>query len=160
MAVFAYTASLVTRVPKKLLGFPGVGMVFGSITISNYNSTRVEIAEISKAFPSGLTVLTGGMSSNGYETVWDVASKSIKCFYANPQAAGTISVLLKGGAAGTAIGYTADANDFFITKAAATDRTSVNVATFTGSAAAAATEVANDVNIGTVTVVAFGIVKF
>lgn len=159
MAAYAYSASMITRVAKKLLGFPGIGLVFGTITLSNYNSIRVEIVELSKPFLTYI-VLTAGMSSNGYETVWDTGSKSLKCYYANPQASGTCTMTINGGAAGTAIGIDADANNFNLTKAAATARTSSNPVAFTGAAAAVATEVANDVNIGTVQVLAVGVCKF
>lgn len=162
MAAYAYTATLTTRVAKKILGFPGVGLVFGSINITNYNQTKVEVVEISKTFASGLSVVSGGMTSNGYEVVWDAVNKTFKCYYANQgfTPAGTCTMTINGGAAGTAIGIDADANNFNLTKAAATARTSTNPVAFAGSAvaASAATEVANDVNVGSFSFIAMGIV--
>ncbi len=164
MAAYAYTPTLVPRVVKKILGFPGVGCTFGSINITNYNSVLVAIAELSGPFVGLPTVICSGVSSLGYLVAWDIAGKSLKAFYPAPTTtpAGTITLTVNGGAAGIAIGIDADAAQFNLTKAAATSRASTLPAVFAGTAiaAAAGVQVANDTNIGIVQVFAIGICKF
>lgn len=76
----------------------------------------------------------------GYKYEWKASTKKLLIRLA--AVAGTIvsTFTLKGGGLGTGIGYSADAADFTIGKAAATDRTSVNVvaSVLTGTAAAMA----------------------
>ena len=174
MAAYAGTLTSLTRVVKKLGGSPGVGLVAGTFNLTNYNSTLAEVTGITSEFRSAPNVVCSGVSSNGYLVKWDASGKAFKAFYPTKAItpAGTNSkpsfVVQSSGAIGTnmELGLSADSDaatfegGVGITAARTLTTTSpVGTPTFTGTAVAAqaATEVANDVNVGTVDFIAVGI---
>jgi hypothetical protein len=80
MAAYAATVTAPDLVAKKLAA-TGLGILRGSVALSNYNTVLAEITGITGKFRSAPTVLLGGCSSNGYIVAWDSASQSIKAFY-------------------------------------------------------------------------------
>lgn len=77
MAAYAYTVTLDQPTVHKI---GKLGVLRGVINVTNYNSTRAEITEITGRFKGNPTVLLGGASSGGHLVVWDTASKSVKGF--------------------------------------------------------------------------------
>ena len=159
MAAYAATVTLPDLKAKKIAA-TGLGMLRGTVDLTNYNATRAEITGITGKFRSDPTVLLGGLSSNGYLVAWDVTDKAIKAWYPTPahqhdilviggQAEGTTDILhSKNADPGL---YKEEATNLTIAKA--------DVATKGGIVASTAVpggEVASDVNVGTVSFVAFG----
>jgi hypothetical protein len=77
MAAYAATLTLAQRNAKAV--YPGVGMVYGTINVTNYNSTLVEVA-LDTYFTSDPTVILGGATDAGYLVAWDTTSKSVKAW--------------------------------------------------------------------------------
>lgn len=80
MAAYAAAVTAPDVVAKKLAA-TGLGVLRGSVAVSNYNSTLAEITGITGKFRSAPTVLLGGCSSNGYIVAWDAVAKAIKAWY-------------------------------------------------------------------------------
>lgn len=80
MAAYASTVATADSVGQVLAGTP-LRVVRGRLTITNYNSTLVEITGITKFFRTNPTVLLGGKFSSGLHSgQWIDASKSVKAF--------------------------------------------------------------------------------
>lgn len=78
MAAYAATVTLGHPTVRKLPN--GVGMLFGSVLVSNYNQAKVEITGITSRFKGAPSVILGGVTTTGHLVAWDTASKSIKAF--------------------------------------------------------------------------------
>lgn len=111
MAAYAATVTLAQPTVKKLS--TGLGVLRGSIDLTNYNSTRAAITAITSRFKGTPTVIVGACTDNGYAVSWE--TDSLKAFYINEGEDGN------------------------------------------AQAAGASTEVANDVDVGAVPFVAFGV---
>lgn len=77
MAAYAATVTLNTKVVNKTRGSGGLAVLYGSVALSNYNSTRAEITGITGYF-RGAPIVVAGMTSTGHLVNWDVASKAFK----------------------------------------------------------------------------------
>jgi hypothetical protein len=154
----AYAATLVKDSPTVLKLSPKVGLLFGTVNITNYNSTIGDVG-IAAYFKTVKQVICSGVSSLGYLVRWDSASGGFKCYYPDGAAvpAGTISAGVVAVTAGTA-GDAVTNNNGVLNSTGGQDL-AVAAQTFTGTAAtkAAAVEVANDVNVGLVDYIAIGI---
>jgi len=123
------------------------GIVVGKIDVTNYNSTLVEITDVSKRFSGGTpTVIISGISDNGYLGRWDASSKSIKCYYLTD--AHTHAVAVTAGTAGDAV-----TNNAGVLESTGGQDLATNAAT-----KSAGTEVANDVDCGVFEFIAYGTV--
>lgn len=169
MAVYAATVTLDTPKPGRL-GNTSMGVLSGTVNITNYNSTLVALTAITKAFlPGGkLTVVPNGISSNGFIPTWNAAGSSFRAY-----AAGSGTVTPSGGSITasaptitTATGNPATAPVGVVTGAlaqtsGATGITGVqapiitDTRTFTADAGALA-QASNDVNVGSFTFIAVG----
>lgn len=83
MAAYAATVTSPLRRASKVSG-PGGGpgnavWMFGDINITNYNSTLVEITDITKHFQGTLIVLAAS-AEGAYSPVWIPASNSFKLY--------------------------------------------------------------------------------
>jgi len=87
MAAYASSATIKSPTIEKLMVFGSLAMVRGLVTVSNYNSTLAEVTAITKFFKDNPLVILGGVSSIGYIGHWVDASKSIKCWNFNYDAA-------------------------------------------------------------------------
>jgi hypothetical protein len=133
----AYTATVTLDSRPGRLGNSPFGVVGGTCNLSNYNQTLAELTTITKAFlPSGLLrVVADGLSSNGYAVKWDTTGKAFKAYYTATPLLTTAS-----GSVSHAMGVTASSG------------TLISDAIYTGvvgGPAAALTECASDVNVGT-----------
>lgn len=166
MAAYASTVTLYTPNVQRISR--DLGIIAGRIDITNYNATTTEETGITRYFkPSGVAAITKGIlslqvisSENGYFLSFNKATGKFKAWrYGGGTTAGNITV--GGGAAGEALGITPDTNAGALTKAAATAR-AIPIATLFGAAptvpAAAMTEVADDVDLGTFDFIAIGFV--
>jgi hypothetical protein len=171
MAAYAATATLDQRSAAKLSN-GGFKLLSGSVALSNYNSTPAEITGITKYFRGGAPrVVCDGVSSSGYLVRWSASDKALKAYYPSKAItpAGTVAVpvvtVTGGQSAGTALQITPDSTSGVLGKTTATNMAipgatfGIGAQAFTGTAvtAQAGTEVANDVNVGTVNFIAFGI---
>ena len=147
MAAYAATVALDQRTAIQMAN-NAFKLLSGSVAITNYNSTLAEITGITKMFAGDAPrVICDGVTSNGYLAIWVAASKALKCFY--PKKA-----ITPAGTAGNAV-----TNNAGVLESSGGQDLAVNAQAFTGTAvpAQAGTEVANDVNIGTVNFLAFGV---
>lgn len=157
MAAYAATVTVPDLKAKKLAA-TGLGILRGTINLSNYNATLAEITGITNLFRSAPTVLLGGISTNGYLVAWDATAQAVKAWYptkaitpAGSVAAGVIAVTA--GTAGDAV-----TNNAGVLESSGGQDLAVAAQAFTGTAVAAqaGTEVASDVDVGIVSFVAVG----
>lgn len=135
----AYAASVTLDIPEARHLAPGVKAVWGKCAISNYNQTGAEITGITGLFVTTPRVVAEGLSSNGYLVRWDETDKAFHAYYPTvPQA------LVASATVTAAVGFDGSG-----------DEASAGAQTAFGANAAGA-EVANDVNVGTVSFVAIG----
>lgn len=81
MAAYAATVTLSGLTPHVAKIAPGVGVLLGTVDVTNYNSTLAEITDITKKFIATPTVLLSTVGDNGgHWGIWVEASKSVKCF--------------------------------------------------------------------------------
>ena len=182
MAAYAATVTSDLKRAVKIDQVTGIGMFVGKCDITNYNSTRVEITGITGKLRSLIEVLCTAISDNGYLIRWDKTDKAFKAYYptAADTPAGTITngaitdgavTVVGGQAAGSALQIEPDSDAGVLGKTVANTRTipqatfgvaatTQGTSTFAGTAGAAAagTEVANDVDVGVVEFVAYGLV--
>jgi hypothetical protein len=81
MAAYAATVVSPLRKPLKLFAKdPGVEIYYGTVDITNYNTTSAEITAITGKFRSAPVVIVSGVSDNGYGCRWDATDKSIHAY--------------------------------------------------------------------------------
>jgi len=82
MAAYAATATLEHPGKSERLHLSRLGIAYGQVNVTNYNSTLVEITGITNLFRSDPTVVVilDGPSDEGYHGTWVQASGSIKCW--------------------------------------------------------------------------------
>ena len=167
MAAYAATVTSPLRKPIKIGN--GVGIYFGQINLTNYNSTLAEITAITGKFNDKTPIVTlSGVSESGYICHWDPTSKAVKAFYPTA-AAGTHThtgpshshtIAVTAGTAGDAVTNNAGVLEStggqdLTTAAGGTGATGAGGAI----SATAGTEVANDVDVGLVYFQAVGMMK-
>lgn len=157
MGAYAATASLNLPNPVRI-GSSRVGVVFGSVNVTNYNTTLAEITGITGVFRSAPRVMLGGISSNGYLVKWDSTAKAVKAYKSPLITASSSAPTVTTGtnATTTAPVYT---NGGVLTQTTgAAGITGVQAPTITVSGSSAALiQVANDVNVGSVDFLAIGL---
>ena len=80
MAAYASSVVIADAGPQRISGSP-IRVLRGTLTVSNYNSTLVEIAGITGRFRTTPTVILGGVFSGGNHVgQWNAASKSVKAW--------------------------------------------------------------------------------
>ena len=144
MAAYATTVVVNNRNMTPIGG--GLGILTGTVDITNYNSTLAAIIAISGMFRSINAVILDSVSDNGYLGRWVSASNAIKCFY--PTTAHTHVIPVTTGTTGDAV-----TNNAGVLESAGGEDLAASAAT-----AAAAGEVANDVDVGVFNFVAIGVV--
>ncbi len=150
MAAYACTVTLVTpQVERVSRNF---GMLVGVCDLTNYNTTGVEITDITDYFQTIKKVMCDGVSKNKYLVRWDETDKCFHAFY--PVTAHLHTITLSGTHAGSAVELSANANGAALGEAGGTGYTGITG--IQDCTAAAADEVANDVDIGEINFVAFG----
>lgn len=83
MAAYAYTIVLSTPTVKKVQGYPGLGMLTGTINITNYNQTTVpEVVEITKKFKTTPNVVCSGVANGAVKELvrWNPADVGFRCY--------------------------------------------------------------------------------
>jgi len=159
MAVYANTVTALMKRAVKVDQVTGIGMFMGRCDVTNYNRTFAEITAITGKFGTLMEVICSTISDNGYLIRWDKVGKAFKAYY--PADNHTHNLTYIGGiTASEAVAI--DGGDT-LGKNAATDRTIVGAdsATKGGVVAVAATvalEVTNDVDVGVVEFVAYGLI--
>lgn len=172
MAAYAAAVTLPDLVAKKVAS-TGLGILRGSVNVTNYNQTLAEITDITGRFRSAPTVILENVSSNGYLVRWDTAAKSIKAYYptnavtpagtiSKPtftvEAAGAIGTNMEVGLSVDTAAATFEGGTGITAQRVLTTTSPVGTPTFTGTAvvAGAGTQVASDVDLGTVAFIALG----
>jgi len=139
MASYAATVTLDTPGVERISR--NYGMLAGKCNITNYNTTGVEITGITKYFKDDsvdIRVISDGVSENGYVIRWDPTDKCFHAFYPT-------AITSSSGTVNDALGFATGSNAFITANAA-------------HSARAAAAEVEDDVDVGEVNFVAFGMI--
>ena len=146
-----------------------MGIYAGKVAVSNYNQTLATITGITKFFKPTSNATTGGFthgivsvqlegpSSAGYLAQWDYTTGSLKCFYADKATTPTATITLMASATMSAGGipvlWNLGTAGFGSTGTAGTGPVTVGAL-----AAAAASQLASDVNAGTFGFVAIGFI--
>lgn len=173
MAAYASTVTLDHPTALRLAS-NNFKLLSGQCNITNYNQTGAEITGITKFFGGDAPrVISDGFSTNGYMIRWNRTDKCFHAYYptkaitptgTNAQVTGTISagvIAVTAGTAGDAV-----TNNAGVLESTGGQDLAVAAQTFTGStptftggavAAQAGTEVANDVDVGIVNFLAFGV---
>lgn len=161
-------AATVTLSGDWLQNVGSVNQVVGTLNLGVYATGGVAVLPTQVGLGSYIGAPV--FSAPGYTFSFVAATNKVLA-YRTPAVAGTVAVTegdvtILGGAAGTALGITADSNAGALTKAAASTRTipratlgfAATTATLTGTAQAVLAEVTNAVDLSAVTVsfVAFG----
>ena len=170
MASYAATVTLDTpRVERVSRNY---GMLVGKCDITNYNQTGAEITDITKYFDDttvAIRVLNDGVSDNGYIVRWNTTDKCFHAFYPTKAQSAHNHKAFTVNASETA----ADSTTFVsITEGDGTAQAGVKVSNAGGASnidintdsqgeitAAAGTEVDDDVDVGEVNFVAFGLIR-
>lgn len=79
----AYTASVTLDLPKAERIGRRLGMITGTVNITEYNTTLVEITDITKHFEDttiGITVNADGATDEGYVLSWSATDKALKAW--------------------------------------------------------------------------------
>ena len=165
MAVYANTVTALMKRAVKVDQVTGIGMYVGKCDVTNYNTTLAEITAITGKFRNLLQVVCSAISDNGYLLRWDAVGKAFKAYYPTAVAAAHTHDLIYIGGVTITEPVAIEAGDK-LGKNAATNRTIAGVDSATkggvvaGAAvsATAALEVANDVDVGVVEFVAYGLI--
>lgn len=164
MAAYAAAATLVGTRSALRLQHSRIGVLFGTVNVTNYNSTLVEITDITGHFRADPIVVLGGLSDSGYAGEWIDATQSIKCWYPSKAQTHDHDFFVSGGEAAATTARIATYATNILGKEAATDITVAGADSATKGgvlsetlAAAAGTEVANDVDVGAFKFFAIGL---
>jgi hypothetical protein len=164
----AYTATVTLDTPHAERISRNLGILIGKCDITSYNQAGAEITDITKHFKTILRVVCDGVSGNNYIVRWNVTDKCFHAFYpTNAQGAHSHKAFTVNNSE-----LAADATAFVsITEGDGTAQSGIKVAAAgSGSdvdintdsqgaiSAAAATEVANDVDVGEVNFFAIGLI--
>jgi len=79
----AYTATVTLDTPKPERGTRNYGLITGTVDITEYNSTLVEITGITKFFHDdtiSVTVAPAGATDEGYVLSWSATDKAFKAY--------------------------------------------------------------------------------
>lgn len=158
MAAYAQTTVIDLRTSERL-HLSRLAILYGTIDVTNYNTTLAEITGITSRFRGTPRVMLGGISTLGFMGTWIAASKSVKCFY--PSVAHQHDFVVGSGTIGTnmEIGLDLNTNAGKVEGAAGitAERTLSTNTPVASKAAGAATQVVADVNIGVFEFFAIGI---
>ena len=165
MAVYANTVTALMKRAVKVDQVTGIGMYVGKCDVTNYNQTLAEITAITGKFGTLLQVVCSAISDNGYLLRWDVVGKAFKAYYPTAAAAVHTHDLTYIGGITITEPVAIEGGDK-LGKNAATNRTIVGadfatkggVNTAAAVSATAALEVTNDVDVGVVEFVAYGLI--
>ncbi len=149
-----YAAAVTTPMVQVERVSRSLGVIAGKVNVSNYNTTLLEITGITRYFRNSavagftkgtIAVVSEGFSSNGYLVRWDNTTGAFRCFYAN----NALSIPVDSNvASGAALIFQSGGGAAALHATSAVGNITV--------AAAAALEVATDVNIGDINFVAIG----
>jgi len=135
----AYACTITKIYPRAFKVFKPLKFMVGKADITNYNSTKVKVTDITNQFDTLLAVVVDGVSDNGYLVKWDATAKAFKAFT-------PVNVIASAGEAGT--------DNTLMKSASATLEVSGSGTAFQVPAA----EVADDVDVGEVSFIAIGLV--
>ena len=77
----AYTATVTINEPVAERISRRLGMITGVVDLNPYHATGAEITEITGMFKTLHSVVTDGLSENGYVVRWDTSDKCFHAFY-------------------------------------------------------------------------------
>lgn len=151
-----YAASVIVQ--DVMHGVGHASLAWGTVDLTNYNTTNAEISALANLFGNGRPprkLILSGISDNGFLGIWDETNKTIKAYYPSiAQTHGHDLSVIGGGTivADGAFGISAadafvkvEAGDDIIAKADVGTKGGVVGETL---AASAGSEVATDVDVG------------
>ena len=158
----AYTATVTLDTKHAERMTRNLGVLVGKCDITSYNQTGAEITDITGQFKQILRVICDGMSDNGYIVRWNTTDKCFHAFY--PKNAHSHVAFTVNGSE-TAADQTAFVS---ITEGDGTAQTGIKIGNAGGGSdidintdtltAGAASEVADDVDVGEVNFIAVGLI--
>jgi hypothetical protein len=78
MTTYDATVTLSIKSPKRLLGYPGMKVVYGSVDITNYHQTHAEITDITGLFKtSAYKVIPSATEKNANIATWNYTDKCV-----------------------------------------------------------------------------------
>ncbi len=165
MAAYAAAVSLVGTRSSLRLQHSRIAVLFGTINVTNYNSTLVEISGISNLYRgTAYLVVLGGLSDTGYAGEWIDATQAVKCWYPSAAQTHDHDFFISGGEAAATTARIATYATNILGKEAATDITIAGADSATKGgvlsetlAAKAGSQVANDVDVGAFKFFAIGV---
>ena len=86
MAAYASTTTL-DQLRAQPIG-KGIGVIYGTVDVTNYNATVAEITDITEKFRGTPTVLLASCSDNGFLGSWDDSGLAVKCWAPTSAGAG------------------------------------------------------------------------
>lgn len=158
----AYASSVTSTMIKavKVDSVKGIGLFVGQCDITNYNSTLVEITAITGKFRTMLTVVAG-VSDNGYLVQWDSSDEAFKAYYPVTAHAHDFKVESSGTiGSNMTLGLSSDSNSATLEGGSGitAPRTLSTSSPVQAATASAGSEVANDVDVGEVEFIAYGLI--
>ncbi len=165
MAAYAASVTLVGTRSSLRLQHSRIAILFGTVNVTNYHATLVEITGISDLFRGTAYIVNlGGLSDTGYAGEWIDATQAIKCWYPSKVQTHAHDLLILGGEAAATTTRIATYSGPNFGKEAATNVTIAKADTASKGgvisetlAAAAGSEVANDVDVGAFKFFAIGV---
>jgi len=152
-----YAATVTSELRKPITIGNSMVLYYGTVNVTNYNTTLAEITDITKMFRNDAPVVAlGGITDNGFLVAWVAASKAIKAWYPLPAHTHVLGLTKGAVAANTEIGLSSDATGATLNNntIAATLALTEPIA---NSTAAAGSQVASNVDVGAVSFFAFGL---
>ena len=86
MAAYAATVAFDTRASVRIPG-TRLSVLYGTINITNYNTTPTEITAITSRFRGTPRVMLGGFTDSFHAVFWDNTLKSVKAAFPTQQTA-------------------------------------------------------------------------
>lgn len=163
-----YSATVVSPMKGAERISRSMGVYAGKVSVSNYNQTLAEITAITKYFKPTGNATTGGFthgivsveltpSESGYLGHWDYTTGCVKCYYVDKSTTPTGTVALAASATMSAAGVPVLWN-LGTGALGSTGTVGTSPLTIGAIAAAAASQAADDTNIGTFGFVAIGFI--
>jgi hypothetical protein len=88
----AYAATVALNVPHVVKQVNGLMVAFGTVNLTNYNTTRTEITAITSLFKTGNYVVLGGDTDSGWSLVWNYTDKAFSAWNGITQATNDVAI--------------------------------------------------------------------
>ena len=165
-----YSATVVSPMKGAERISRSLGVFAGKCAVGNYNQTLARITGITKFFKPTGNATTGGFthgivsvdivnpSELGYLANWDYTTGCFKCWYADASRTPALTLATSAAMSAGGVALLANASTAAVAVAIGITGTTVNTINCNAIAAAAASQLASDINAGTFGFVAVGFI--